>query len=354
MSVRRGLFVRKDASLGTDPVAARIGIAGLVTPAGDVGVTPGVLSGCTVTGKTAWAYTVSGGHVVTTRGATDGAVVFGVDGPTDTPTVAAAPATGSRWDLVWIRHRDTDNADPDSDAVLGVTQGTSGGSPSKPYSSVPAGALVLAEAQVTAGAVNSADPLVTITNVAPRVGARGGIIPVASMTQQNLLTVSASVTNPLYTDLAGTIYRSTGTGWARVVGGPAAYMRLTQAANQTLTGGSFGQVAFGTVAETAGPQPWTTSGGAITLTESGLYDIQATISGGAATFAVHIFRSGANVVLGQGPTGSGASQTNQARSFRRQSSGDVIVVRVDPSANMNVLQDTAANPSYVTIVKVSD
>lgn len=213
MSVTRGLFVRKDSTRGTTPVEARVALAGLLTQSGDLGVTPGVLSGGTVAGKTSWAYTVAAGHFVTTRSATDGAVLLAVDGATDTPTVSAAPATGSRWDLIWIRHRDVENADPDSNAVLGVTSGTSSGSPSKPYGSVPAGALVLAEAQVSAGAANTADALVTITPVAPRVAARGGIIPVASTTQQNLLTTAGSASNPVYTELAGTLFKSTGSGW---------------------------------------------------------------------------------------------------------------------------------------------
>jgi hypothetical protein len=216
MSVGRGLFVRKDSTRGTTPVEARVALAGLLTQSGDLGVTPGVLSGGVVSGRSTaptWAYSVGAGHYVTTRSATDGAVLMATDGPTDTPTVSAAPATGSRWDLIWIRHRDVENADPDSNAVLGVTSGASGGSPSKPYGSVPVGALVLAEAQVSAGASNTADPLVTITPVAPRVAARGGIIPVTSTTQRDLLSAVGSPANPIYTDLGGTIYRSTGSGW---------------------------------------------------------------------------------------------------------------------------------------------
>lgn len=354
MSVLRGLFVRKDSTRGTSPVEARVALAGLLTQNGDLGVTPGVLSGGAVTGKTAWAYTVGAGHFVTSRSATDGAVLLATDGATDTPSVSAAPATGSRWDLIWIRHRDVENADPDSNAILGVTSGTSSGTPSKPYGSVPAGALVLAEAQVSAGAANTADALVTITGVAPRVAARGGIIPVSSTTQRDLLTAAGSATNPVYTDLAGAIARSTGSGWTRIGGGRAPYMRLTQAANQTRTGGSFSQVAFGTTAEAEGAQPWAVANGAITVTESGLYEIQATISGVLSTFAVHIFRTNDNVVLGQSPTGSGASQTNQARALRRLSAGDIIVVRVNPSANMNVLQNAPTTPSDVVITKVSD
>lgn len=219
MPTTRGIFVRKDSTRGTGPAEARVALAGLLTPAGDLAATPGVISGAAVTGRSTsplWAYSVSAGHVVTTRGGTDGAVLWGLSGATDTPTVSAAPASGSRWDLIWVRHRDVDNADPDSDAVLGVTSGTASGSPTKPYGSVPAGALVLAEAQVGAGATGTLHANVTITQVAARVGTRGGIISVASAYQQSLITSAGTPTNPIYTDLNGVVYRSTGTAWTAI------------------------------------------------------------------------------------------------------------------------------------------
>lgn len=219
MPTFRNPFTRKDPTRGSTPVDGRLAMAGLVTPAGDVAVTPGVISGLTVSGRSTapvWAYSVAGGHAVTTRGATDGASLTGLDGATDTPTVSAAPATGSRWDLVWIRQRDVDNGDPDSDAALGVTSGTASGSPSKPYGSVPAGALVLAEAQVSAGASATSDALVTITQVAARVAARGGIVPAGTTARRDLLAAGASTSSPVYADVAGAIYRGDGVAWQAV------------------------------------------------------------------------------------------------------------------------------------------
>jgi len=206
MAGRRGLFVRKDATAGTGPQDARLALAGLLTPAGPLGVVPGVLSGCAVTGTSGWAYEVGAGHYVTTRGASDGAVLAAVDGPTatDAGAVGVAPASGSRWDLIWVRQRDVDAGDSDSKSVVGVTSGTSGGSPSKPYGSVPAGALVLAEAQVASGATQTSHANVTITNVAPWVAARGGIIPVPNVAARQALAAASAPTSarPLYVDRA--------------------------------------------------------------------------------------------------------------------------------------------------------
>src|SRR6478609_1554677 len=231
MTVGRGLFVAGvDESDGTTPVEARLALAGLLTPNGELGVTPGVISGGAVAGRSTaptWAYTVAAGHFVLTRGATDGAVLIATSGTTNTPTVSAAPVTGSRWDLIWVRQRDVENADPDSNSVLGVTSGTSSGSPSKPYGDVPAGALVLAEAQVSAGASNTADPLVVITPVAPRVASRGGIIPVSSATQRDLLNGVGTATDPVYVDLNGVLQRGVGSVWTSLPASTSAALTIT-------------------------------------------------------------------------------------------------------------------------------
>lgn len=227
MAVRRGTYITATAGgVGTTAVEARLSQAGLVTPNGDLGVVAGVISGGTVTGTTSgWAYSVSATHAVTTRGATDGAAFPTIDGATLTPAPVlqngsagstSAPVSGSRYELIWIQQRDLDNADADNAAVLGVTQGTASGTPSRP--TVPTGALVLAEALVPAGAANTA--AVTITPVFPRVAARGGVIPVTSQAQRDLLTAAASPTNPIIVDrldrAAGTLERNaTGlaSGW---------------------------------------------------------------------------------------------------------------------------------------------
>jgi hypothetical protein len=135
--------------------------------------------------------------------------------------------------------------------------------------------------------------------------------------------------------------------------GKLPYLRLGQAAAQTRTGATWSQAALVT-AETAGDQPWTYAAGAITITETGLYDILATITGTLSTFAVRIFRTGSNTVLGQSPTGSGASFTNQAAARRRLTAGDLLVVQVYPSANMNIQADADAAPSNVVLTKLSD
>jgi len=57
-----------------------------------------------------------------------------------------------------------------STPIAGVTVGTAGSTPTKPYASVPTGALVLAEASVGTSIANAS--LAVITNVAALTGAR--------------------------------------------------------------------------------------------------------------------------------------------------------------------------------------
>ncbi|WP_434080366.1 hypothetical protein [Sanguibacter sp. Z1732] len=146
MTFHTGLFVREqvtgDDIVGTSPVGARIALGGLIQD-------HGTLRGLPITGTTGWAYRVGAGAVALTRGSGDGSVLVGNDAPMDVPTTPA-PGTGSRWDRIWVRQNDVDAGDEDNQVVVGVTQGTSGGSPTVPP--LPAGATEIGRAQVTAGA----------------------------------------------------------------------------------------------------------------------------------------------------------------------------------------------------------
>lgn len=214
MATFRSPFTRKDATRGSRPADGRLALAGLLTARSDLGALPGVISGLTVTGVASqWYYAISAGHAVTARSDADGANLPGLDGTTNTPAVSAAPGTGSRWDLIYIRQRDVDSADADSNSVIDVVQGTAGGSPTKPYASVPAGALVLAESQVSAGATGTLHANVVITQVAAKVSTRGGIVSNPTAAQIALLNAAATATNPIWIDDAGVLKRSVGAGF---------------------------------------------------------------------------------------------------------------------------------------------
>lgn len=162
---------------GTSALAVRQGLAGLFT---GPGVLPGAASPL-VTGNADWTYTVGAAGFVTRRSASDGVHLLGNDGPTTVATTAA-PGTGSRIDVVWVRQRSNgENGDTTSVPDFGVTQGTASGSPVKP--SIPTGALELATATVAAGNANTAAATITQSAAPARVRS-GGRIGASSLSAQ--------------------------------------------------------------------------------------------------------------------------------------------------------------------------
>lgn len=169
MALRHGLFVSGASAGVTAPQDARLAIASLLSG-------PGVSNGGVVTGSTSgpnMKYTIAAGAFVTQRGtlAADGLYIVPNDGPVTADSGSPAPSSGTRWDLVWVRQPNAFGSDgfgdANSDPVFGVTVGTAGSTPTKPYASVPAGALVLAESNVGTSIANAS--LATISNVAAAV-----------------------------------------------------------------------------------------------------------------------------------------------------------------------------------------
>lgn len=197
MAAQDGLFVPVDGGgVGTQPEGARLALGGLLHPLA-ANPRPGVLYGPgtpgRVTGSSAtapWAYTVAAA-VFALRRSGAGVYLVGNDGATAVPT-DPSPATGSRWDLVWVRQRDFGAGDPDSRAVFGVTSGVAAATPVKPTGSVPAGALVLVEALVPAAATSTLGA--TITTVSAWTALRGAPVPVRSESERSALTLYAGLT----------------------------------------------------------------------------------------------------------------------------------------------------------------
>jgi len=174
MSTFRGLFVRKDSTgVGTGPVDARKALAGLVQRLSSGAPRQGLLSPVQVVGTTGWAYSVPAAWWVTSRGLSDGVVLAGSDGVVSVAT-DPAPATGARIDVIYVLHRDVDQADPDSESVVSVAIGLASGSPVAP--AIPTGAMEIARATVSSGNANTA--AATISQTATYSGIAGADIVV--------------------------------------------------------------------------------------------------------------------------------------------------------------------------------
>jgi hypothetical protein len=190
MTVNRGLFVRNVGATGTTPAEGRLALAGLFEQQ-----TPGVprsgllnfRSRIAVAGTAGLSYTVQPMTVVVSRAASEGIYLFTLTGTTTVAT--SAPASGARFDLIYVKQNDPDKGDPDNAAVVGIVQGTPATTPEKPYALVPAGALVLAEARVPAGATATNSASVQLIQVFPQTAYAGEPVPVRSKAEQLLLTV---------------------------------------------------------------------------------------------------------------------------------------------------------------------
>ncbi|WP_293782615.1 hypothetical protein [uncultured Aeromicrobium sp.] len=182
MALLTGLFAaRNSAGTGTSPRGARRALGGLLARdgAGPV-VRTGVLfdnGSPVVAGTGSWTVSVRPFTAVAKYTDANGPVVFANDAPASI-TIPPAPGSGSRIDIVYALHP-LISADGGSGTSvtpgLGVASSTASGSPTPP--TIPAGAVEISRATITAGMTSSADaawslPQWTVAN--------GGVIPLGS------------------------------------------------------------------------------------------------------------------------------------------------------------------------------
>lgn len=183
MALFRGFGARKDSTRGTAAIETRKDIAGLIMPtveASRVGAYAGVMPAFTtlVVGAASFAYVARGFHVVTTRGASDGAQLWGNDGDVTISTAddgssLAAPSSGqSRIDVIYALHPSSgENADTSSQPVVAVAKGTPSSVPVAP--SIPAGAVELARNTMTSSATSTSSAGNSIQQTFKRTALRG-------------------------------------------------------------------------------------------------------------------------------------------------------------------------------------
>lgn len=191
MTANRGLFVRNNGTVGTTPIEGRLVLASMLAE-NSLGVPrQGLLdqrATVVVSGTANMSYDVAACTPVLNRASNEGVYMFTLTGTTNV-TTTAAPGTGSRWDLIYVKQSDLDKGDSVNTATVAVLQGTSStGTPTKPTASLPAGAYVLAEALVNTGATATNGAQVTITQVWRYTALRGAPIPVRNTTERGEIT----------------------------------------------------------------------------------------------------------------------------------------------------------------------
>ena len=209
MTLTRG-FIRNAA---TTPLDARLmDMAGLVCNA-DGSPRAGVLGAANLSIVTALAtmsVAVAAAEFATTKGKADGAAVFTNDGTVNV-AIAAAPASNSRIDVIYVKHNDNTTGDANSNPIFGVQQGVAAASPTKP--AIPTGALELATLRVYAGTTAANGGSNTLVNTYAMTAARGGIVPFRNATELAAWTtpVEGQEATTLDTDI---VYRYENGAWA--------------------------------------------------------------------------------------------------------------------------------------------
>lgn len=275
-------------------------------------IRPGVLyngNASLVTGRANMAYDVAPFSIVTTRGATSGAVKWANDG-TVTVSTTAAPGSNSRIDVIYAWHREYSIDGVDSNPVIGVVQGTAAASPTVPSLAAFPGAVELARVTIPAG-VTATNSGTTFTQTAPFTSTDGAPVPFRTKTEMDLWTTA--LTNQRAIDLStGFEYVRFGSVWGRGNVGNrqldttnSTVAQVTQVGNGIIAGNG---TAF--ISETVTfPVPF--SGTPIITVSSngsrnGVYDPTGGLNPGAV-FATHAAKSTTGFTVGLAAPGAALS-----------------------------------------------
>lgn len=214
MTVNRGPGVAPIAGVGTTTLEHRLQLAGLYAENAPGVPRSGALAQATdqlVVGRLDMSYDVGPVPLVISRTAGEGVYTPTLTGTTNVPT-DAAPATNSRWDLIYVKQNDQAKGDADNAAVIGVQKGLAGATPTKPTADLPAGAYVLAEARIFATTTGTSGGSNTITQVWRHTAARGAPITIRNATERAEITTPAQGQIIDRRDL-GSQERWNGTSW---------------------------------------------------------------------------------------------------------------------------------------------
>lgn len=228
----------------TDAREARLAQASLLAVQGPsildarTGVIAGPGSRSLVTGTTAtapMAVAVAPHEWVTSRGAANGPYL-GVLEAIATVPIAAAPASGSRIDVVYVKQQDATPGIPSPDATTAPQYAAVTGTVGQGKPAIPVGAEELATVQVAAGATATNGAGVTITNTARQTGARGQVFAVANEAER--LSLANYVGLQVIEIDTGRRYFSGSASWAYTGGGtppvfPAAFAAAPSGTNTT-------------------------------------------------------------------------------------------------------------------------
>lgn len=194
------------------PLDGRLADMALVVCNADGSPRDGVLGAgnASILSTTATMHTaIAAAEFVTTKGKADGVAIFTNNGTVNVEH-AAAPASNSRIDVVWVKHNDDTTGDGSALPEFGVTAGTAAASPTKP--AIPTGALELGTLRVYSGTTSTDGGSNALANTYRMTAARGGVVPVRNATERTAWTNPVVGQIVYQLDTAET-WRWTGSAW---------------------------------------------------------------------------------------------------------------------------------------------
>jgi hypothetical protein len=119
----------------------------------------------------------------------DRGVIFGANDGRELVRLDVAPAADWRWDVIYVKYRDSSQTvsipDPDDVPFFGVAKGPVGRFVHNPtLASIPDGAIELVAVKVPAGATGTNSGGVEILEIFPYTAAQGGAIPVRNLDER--------------------------------------------------------------------------------------------------------------------------------------------------------------------------
>jgi hypothetical protein len=204
-----------------------------------------------------------------TRGSGDGVTIVTNVGAA-TVTLAAAPLSNSRYDVVYAKHNDTEKGDANSLPVFDKVTGTAAASPVVP--SAPAGALVLGTVLVPAGAAATNATGVVVSNTVFGTALAGSPIRYRSIAEMRADTPNVIDGTLGYIKSAGMYYLRNGV-WGRYDSQAFARVTMTGSANSSSSTTTLGSATTSSTTNDSGL--FDLSGGSvIRVIYSGWYDVR--------------------------------------------------------------------------------
>lgn len=247
----------------------------------------------------------------------NGAIFLANDGTVNV-LLSSAPASGSRWSVVYVKQRETDFADSVNGPIIDKVESTTSEAAARAL--LPAGALELAVVQVNAGSANTNAVGVTITQTYLYTAMNGGVVWLRNATEQNAWA-PADGALAYRLDTATPIFRTAGV-WKNVNSG------LNLIKPTSVTGGTI------------------SGAGAITFTSQNLINIDGVFSSGFDNYVIEIDITGVSAItnlfarLRTGGTSATGTDYYAQQFFGASSSASAVA---QPATGIWQITTTAAN-----------